>query len=107
MPKDVVRYIYIGETWTLDRMIERSEEAAILRDGLANHPERVEIVQLQGEDDECGQIMGQRRIIRPESGRPYLGPLEMVIDLPFMPYGATVQSEGRMVGVLPVRGTRQ
>ncbi|WP_166304646.1 hypothetical protein [Bradyrhizobium sp. 2S1] len=105
--KDVVRYVYIGEAWTLDRMIEPGEQEAIMRDGLTNHPDRVEIVQLQGEDHECGQIMGQRKIIRPESGRPYLGPLQMVIDLPFVPDGATMQSEGRMVGVLPARGMRQ
>jgi len=106
--EDVVRYVYVGEAWTLDRMIKPEEEEAILRDGIENHPDRVEVVQLQGEDDECGQIMGQRRIIRPESGRPYLGPLEMINDLPSIPNGARLsQSEGRMVGVLPVRGTRQ
>jgi hypothetical protein len=31
----------------------------------------------------------------------------MVNDLPFIPQGAHVQSEGRMVGLLPVRGMRQ
>jgi hypothetical protein len=106
--KDVVRYVYIGEAWTLREMIKPEQVTAIMRDGLANHPDRVEIVQLQGEDQECGQIMGQRRIIRPESGRPYLGPLEMLNDLPSIPHGARLsRSEGRMVGVLPVRGMRQ
>jgi hypothetical protein len=105
---DVVRYVYIGEAWTLSRLIEPGEEEAIMRDGLENHPDRIEIVQLQGEDNECGQIMGQRRIIRPESGRPCLGPLEMIGDLPSVPDGARLShSEGRMVGVLPARGTRQ
>ncbi|WP_338822091.1 hypothetical protein WDM22_38390 [Bradyrhizobium septentrionale] len=105
--KDVVRCVYIGEAWTLKEMIKPEEADAIIRDGLENHPDRVEVVQLQGEDHECGQIMGQRKIIRPESGRPYLGPLQMIIDLPFMPAGAHVQSDGRMVGILPVRGMRQ
>jgi hypothetical protein len=105
--KDVVRYVYIGEAWTLDRMIEQDELDAITREGLFEHPDRVEVVQLQGEDIECGQIVGLRKIIRPESGRPYLGPLEMINELPFMPHGASVQSKGRMIGVLPVRGTRQ
>ncbi len=106
--KDVVRYVYIGEAWTLRELIESEEVEAIMRDGIESHPDRVEVVQLQGEDDECGQIMGQRRIIRPESGRPYLGPLEMIADLPSIPDGARLsQSEGRMVGVLPARGARQ
>jgi hypothetical protein len=104
--KDVVRYIYIGEAWTLGRMIKQEELDAIMRDGIANHSDRVEVVQLQGEDNACGQIVGQRRIIRPDRGKPYLGPLEMVIDL--IPHGATLgSSEGRMVGMLPVRGSRQ
>ena len=105
--KDVVRYVYIGEAWTLDRMIRPEETEAIFRNGISEHPDRVEVVQLQGEDNACGQIMAQRKIIRPESGRPYLGPLQMIVDLPFIPHGAHVQSEGRMVGVLPARGTRQ
>jgi hypothetical protein len=96
------------EAWTLGRMIKPEEVDAIMRDGIANHPDRVEVVQLQGEDLECGQIMGQRKIIRPESGKPYLAPLEMLNDLPSIPHGALLsQSEGRMVGVLPVRGMRQ
>ena len=78
-----------------------------MRKGISQHPDRVEVVQLQGEDQECGQLMAQMRIIRPASGKPYLKPMEWLIDLPFIPRGATVQSEGRMVGVLPVRGTRQ
>lgn len=106
--KDVVRYVYIGEAWTLKEMIKPEDAEAIMRDGIANHPDRLEIVQLQGEDAECGQIMGQREIIRPESGWPYLGPLVMIADLPSIPHGARLSaSEGRMVGVLPARGTRQ
>ena len=104
---DVVRYIYMGEAWTLDRMIKTDEMDEIRRTGLASHPDRCEIVQLQGEDSECGQLMGQRKIIRPKAGRPYLAPLQMTTDLPFIPTGAHVESSGRMVGVLPVQGTRQ
>jgi hypothetical protein len=104
---DVVRYVYVGEAWTLQRMIRPEEHEEIFRKGLAEHPDRVEVVQLQGEDHEYGQIIGQRKIIRPAGGKPYLGPLQMIHDLPFVPQGATVQSEGRMVGMLPVRGTRQ
>jgi hypothetical protein len=45
----------------------------------------------------------------PESGqRPSPGPLEMLNDLPYIPDGARLsRSEGRMVGILPVRGMRQ
>lgn len=105
--RDVVRYVYIGEAWTLNRMIRPGEQEDIFRKGLSEHPDRVEIVQLQGEDHEYGQIIAWRKIIRPECGRPYLGPLEMINDLPFIPRGAAVQSEGRLVGMLPVRGMRQ
>jgi hypothetical protein len=105
--RDVVRYVYIGEAWTLNRMIRPEEQEEIFRKGLSEHPDRVEVVQIQGEDHEYGQIIASRAIIRPGIGKPHLGPLEMINDLPFIPRGAAVQSEGRMVGMLPVRGTRQ
>jgi hypothetical protein len=104
---DAVRYVYIGEAWTLDRMIRPEEEEEIFRKGLSEHPERVEVVQLQGEDRDYGQIIAARKIIRPKKGKPYLGPLEDINDLPHIPRGASVTSEGRMIGMLPVRGTRQ
>lgn len=104
---DAVRYVYIGEAWTLNRMIREEEQAEIFRNGIAEHPDRVEIVQLQGEDRDYGQIIMSRDIIRPKKGKPYLGPLQGINDLPHIPAGAHVQSEGRMVGMLPVRGTRQ
>lgn len=104
---DVVRYIYIGEAWTLIRMMRPEEEEEIFRKGLSEHPDRVEVVQIQGEDRACGQMMGARKIIRPKKGKPYLGPVEMIEDLPYIPRGATMRSEGRMVGMLPVRGVRQ
>lgn len=105
--RDVVRYVYIGEAWTLERMIRPEEQEEIFRKGISEHPDRVEVVQLQGEDREYGQIIASRKIIRPKTGKPSLGPLQMVNDLPFIPRGAHVQSEGRMVGMLPVRGTMQ
>jgi hypothetical protein len=105
--RDVIRYVYIGEAWTLHRMIKPEEQAEIFRKGLSEHPDRVEVVQLQGEDREYGQIIASRNIIRPKIGKPYLGPMLMVNDLPHIPKGAAVTSEGRMVGMLPVRGTRQ
>src|ERR1700759_4007109 len=63
--KNAVRYVYIGEAWTLEKMTRPDEQAEIMRTGLSQHPDRVEVVQLQGEDQECGQLMAQMRIIRP------------------------------------------
>ena len=100
---DVVRYVFIDEAWTLKRMIRPDEEEKIYREGLSKHPERVEVVMIQGEDRDYGQIAAHRNIIRPAKGKPYLGPLQTLGDLPFVPHGAAVQSEGRMVGLLPVR----
>ncbi|UPK03084.1 hypothetical protein [Bradyrhizobium sp. 170] len=105
--RDLIRYVYIGEAWTLNRLIRPEEEEEIFRKGISEHPDRVEVVQLQGEDRDYGQIIASRDIIRPAKGKPYLGPLTMVNDLPHVPQGATITSEGRMVGMLPVRGTRQ
>ncbi|TYL87461.1 hypothetical protein [Bradyrhizobium cytisi] len=105
--RDVVRYVYIGEAWTLNRMIRPEEHEELFRKGLSQHPDRVEVVQLQGEDRDYGQIIMSRDIIRPNKGKPYLGPLQDINDLPHIPAGAHVQSEGRMIGMLPVRGTRQ
>ena len=68
---DVVRYIYIGEAWTVDTRQTKSDQHGVMaaaRAGrLHEHPDRVEIVQLQGEDHEAGQIMAQRRILRPRA----------------------------------------
>ena len=54
-----------------------------------------------------GQIMAERRIVRPANRRAYLEPLRMLIDLPHVPRDSTIRSEGRLIGLLPVRGTRQ
>jgi hypothetical protein len=106
--RDVVRYVFIDEAWTLSRMVQPGEEAKVQREGLSKHPDRVEVVMISGEDRECGQLMLHRNIIRPAKGKPYLGPLLSLDELPFMPQGGHVdQSEGRMVGLLPKRGTMQ
>jgi hypothetical protein len=106
--RDVVRYVFIDEAWTLNRMLQPGEEEKVRRDGLSKHPDRMEVVMISGEDHECGQMMVHRNIIRPAKGKPYLGPLQDLDDLPFIPPGGGVaQSEGRMVGLLPRRGTMQ
>jgi hypothetical protein len=104
--KDVVRYVFVDEAWTLLKMVQPDEMKVIEREGLSKHPERVEIVMIQGEDSEYGQIVTHREIIRPAKGKAYLGPIQTLDDMPHVPPGGTVQSQGRMVGLLPVRGAR-
>jgi hypothetical protein len=105
--RDVVRYVFVDEAWTLSRLLRPDEEEWVSREGISKHPDRVEVVMIQGEDRDCGQIVLHRDIIRPAKGKPYLGPLQSLDDLPYMPHGGSVaQSEGRMVGLLPVRGVR-
>jgi hypothetical protein len=70
----------------------------MLTGSLAHHPDRVEVLMLSGEDENTGLCTARRVIHRPPHGKAYLGPLE--IDTP-------TSSEGRMVGLLPQRGTRQ
>lgn len=104
--RDVVRYMFVHQAWTLARTVPAAEMDRISRHGLAEHPDRVEVVMLQGEDHDCGQIVAQRRIIRPARRQPYLGPLETMEDVMHLPPGAAIAFQGRLVGLLPVRGTR-
>jgi hypothetical protein len=102
---DVVRYIYMGEAWTLVRQAglpsSAAELASIKSDGISKHPDRVEVVMIQGEDKDAGQFMALREIIR-TGNKVKLGPLE-ITHWP----GDGGSSEGRMVGMLPQRGTKQ
>jgi hypothetical protein len=103
--RDVVRYVYLDEAWILDRInsgpdaIPPGELERLKREGVSKHPDRVEVVMFSCEDRDAGQIMALREIIRNGSGKPRLGPLRYT---PRSGY-----TEGRMVGLLPVRGTRQ
>lgn len=92
---DVVRYVFIGEAWTAEVMDEDlpKVEAELQRAGnLENYPGRNEVVQLQGEDRDCGQLVWWRAITRPKIGPARLGPLEK---------DCFRVSSGRMVGLLP------
>jgi hypothetical protein len=91
---DVVRYVYTDEAWTLTTT-DRAEIARVHHTGLADHPDRKEVLMITGEDRDAGQVMTHRDIIRPKRGKAYLGPL--VRD-------AFPQSEGRMVGLLRPAG---
>lgn len=105
--EDVVRYVYIGEAWTVEQrgMSEADNESVMAlarQQRLEKHADAVEVVQLQGEDRDCGQVVAVMRIERPAGRKPYLGKLKIVIAP-----GDGFSSEGRMIGMLPVRGTKQ
>jgi hypothetical protein len=97
---DVVRYVHISEGWMRgrDKPISDEEMERIKRHGVRNDPKRIEVVLIAAEDYEAGYVMTTREIIRPKKGKPYLGPL---VEFP------QGHSEGRMVGLLPVRGMMQ
>jgi hypothetical protein len=95
----VVRYVFVDEAWILDRRhssIDKTELARINRDGLADHPERQEVLMFSAEDQTVGMRSARRAIIRRPGRKATLGPL--IIDPPFD------LSEGRMVGLLPKLG---
>jgi hypothetical protein len=101
----VVRYVHFTEAWTLDyrgekaRKITSEDLRKIKQEGLSQHPDRVEVVMFQAEDNEAGLITGHRPIIRPNGKKPYLGPIEYLSE--------GMESEGRLVGLLPRKGTLQ
>jgi hypothetical protein len=100
--KDVVRYVHFTEAWMIhshDKPLSDEDFEKINREGVRNHPDRVEVVQIHGEDQECGFVTAHRKIIRPEKGKPYLAPLEMTPRWDC--------SVGCMAGMLPVRGKMQ
>jgi hypothetical protein len=103
---DVIRYVFVDEAWSLRGKSSDSDLAVIEKHGVAGHADRVEVVMIMGEDRDAGMLAAHRRIIRPPHRRPYLAPLEMLSDLPNVPRGATFQTSGRMIGLLPPRGTR-
>jgi hypothetical protein len=94
---DVVRYVFMDEAWILNaigREIGAAEMERINREGLSQHPDRVEVIMFSAEDEAEGMLTAHRLILRPERGKPKLKPLE-IFDL------TGVTSEGRMVGLLP------
>lgn len=95
----VARYVFVSEAWT----VEAAGEAGIagvlpLAGRLAEHPDRVEVLLLVCEDACAGQRVYRRRIVREPGRRPRLGPLERQDG---QDGEAAVESQGRMVGLLP------
>lgn len=97
---EAVAYVFLNEIWQWHTETSRKEaEAALDRVGgtLANMPGRTEHVMMMGEDGQ-GMVFGTMQIHRPAGRQPYLG--ELKIDRP-------PAMEGRMVGLLPRRETKQ
>jgi hypothetical protein len=103
--KDVIRYVFMDEAWTIrgEKGISPEKMARFNREGLSEQPGRIEVVFFSAEDRDCGQLTAERLIVRPANGQPYLAPLHMFESK----MGSTITSEGRMIGLLPMRGTRQ
>ena len=99
---DVVSYVFICEAWLREATNAEADRLhdKWLKSGIANDPKRIEVVLLNAEDAE-GMVLARRPIIR-HRGRPHLG------DLKVLSSGSDgCMFEGRMVGLLPARGTRQ
>jgi len=91
--KDIVRYCFFDEAWMA--VLEPKEEYVKPE----QHPQRREIILFNAEDENLGQITATRDIIRPVNASPCLGPLQ------FDTLGGLLS--GRMVGMLPPKGTAQ
>lgn len=77
--ENVQRFVMIDEAWILNCKVEIGREALdeIMRVGLKNHPDRIEVVMLHAQDITHLKT-GRRKIIRPKKGKAKLGPL--VVD---------------------------
>lgn len=97
---DIVRCCFVGEAWAA-QVTDNAEARKFMAGGrgVASHPRRKEIVMFSAED-ESGALTAQREILRPSGKPPRLGPLVMN-DMKGW------SSEGRLVGMLPGRGTVQ
>jgi hypothetical protein len=94
--------LLIVEAWSVEIKPPKGADLDATRDkipaDLEDYQGRVEVVWFQFEDQELGQILAKRPIVR-EGDKPRLGPIEWA--------GKMKSSEGRMVGLLPQRGRPQ
>lgn len=105
--RDVVRYIWMSEAWSVEKHpLTDADMALIARKGAKAHPDHIEIIAFQGEDEIAGLFTAHRQIIRPKHGRATLGPLKMLTDFQSQ-RTVPAHSEGRLVGMLPVKGRKQ
>jgi hypothetical protein len=90
----VIAYVFVDEAWTLHSAIDAPKLKRVMKHGIAEHPDRIEIIMFAAEDA-SGMMMAYRKIIRPAHGEAKLGDrIEFYED---------VVMEGRMVGLLPRR----
>lgn len=98
---DVRRYVLVIESWLKSPAADDANgeklKAYMQNNSLADLPGSKEVVMYAAEDENEGALMAQREIIR-KAGRPTLGPLEI---------HAFDGAEGRMIGMLPRKGTVQ
>ena len=94
--ENVDRYVFLTEAWILDNRkggppidVDKAK-----REGLANHPDRREVIMLAAENRRGEIQTATRFILRPEHGKAKLAPLR-IDDMTNM-----TSSEGRMVGLL-------
>ena len=109
---NIVRCVFIDEAWVLAKRAEKltAEQAEAfkqqcLKHGVADHPDRQEVVIFSGED-ELGFVMGTRPIIR-KGNKATLGPLTYNMSGQSKSDLSEGQWEGRLIGMLPQRGRVQ
>jgi hypothetical protein len=95
---DVRAYVFITEAWSLtDSSRDEAERNALVekytKEGIAQNPDRVEILYFQAED-RTGLLSAYRNIIRQPQRRPRLGKLKFQ-DMQGW------SAEGRIMGLLP------
>ena len=98
--RNVDHYVFMSEAWILNATksdISARDLRAIASEGLAEHPDRREIIMFSAENSRGETLTALRYILRPEHGRAKLSPLT-IDDM------AGVKSEGRLVGLLERKG---
>jgi len=90
-------YVFVSEAWVLETKDPRADATIkkAMREGLANHPDRREVISFIAENNDGEMRTAHRYILRPEIGKPKLSPL--VLNEAFD------QASGRMTGLLKQR----
>lgn len=94
--KNVSRYVFMTEAWTLTGKPEEVDEERAMREGIHDNPNREEAIIFLAEDRD--RMLSARRMITRTGEKADLGPL--IFD-------DTTESRGRMVGLLRPAGATQ